>query len=470
MNTVSDTIAAVATPPGTGGVAVIRISGPEAIAIAGRAWRGHDLSTLESHRASLGKYVGANGSVLDEALATVFRSPRSYTGEDTVEISLHGSKWIQKEVLADLIRRGVRIAEPGEFTRRAFLNSRLDLAQAEGIADLIAASSRASHALALRQASGVFSKELETLRQKMIEFAALLELELDFSEEDVTFADRSRLLGLATEIRDKTRRLADSFASGSAFKEGVPTVIAGQPNAGKSSLLNLLAQEEKAIVTDVPGTTRDAIETTADIGGVLFRFVDTAGLRDTADTVEAIGISRTKERMRNARIVIWMIDSSQVVAPQLAVRDEFMAGHPEVDIITLFNKADLVSHPGISGNIGGVIDEIENHRDGKGNPEIRFSTKTSEGLERLHQELHKIATVEHNPDTELIVTNARHYEALLRTTEALDRAIQALDDAIPTDLIVQDIREATHHLGTITGSVTPTHLLHHIFSHFCIGK
>ncbi len=461
INSGADTIAAIATPPGTGGVAVIRISGPEAISITASAWKGRELSSLESHRASLGKYVASDGRILDEAVAIVFRAPRSYTGENTVELSLHGSKWIQKEVLSDLIMRGIRIAEPGEFTRRAFLNGRLDLAQAEGIADLIAASSRASHALAMRQANGVFSKELETLRQRMIEFASLLELELDFSEEDVTFADRSRLINLATEIRNKTSRLAASFSSGSAFKEGVPAVIAGQPNAGKSSLLNILANEEKAIVTDVPGTTRDAIETTVDINGVLFRFVDTAGLRDTSDTVEAIGISRTKEHMRKARIVIWMVDTTQEIRPQLATLEEFSSENPGIDVITLFNKADLTSTD--TSGLPGI--DIESAI-----PGIRFSTKTLEGHDDLRLSLYRIATNEHNPDTELIVTNARHYEALLRTTEALDRAIQALEADIPTDLVVQDIREAMHHLGTITGSVTTTTLLHHIFSHFCIGK
>ena len=307
MTSNTDTIAAVSTPSGVGGIAVIRVSGPNAINLINSAWKGIDLSKVKSHSLHHGKYYSLEGNLLDEAVAAVFVSPASFTGENVVELSIHGSAWIQREVLSDLIKRGARIASPGEFTQRAFLNGKIDLAQAEGIADLIASSSKAAHDMAINQTRGTFSKEFNQLREKLIEFASLIELELDFSEEDVEFADRSALITLCKEVLNKVNSLANSYSRGAVLKNGVPVVIAGVPNAGKSSLLNLLLNDEKAIVTDIPGTTRDTIEDTAEINGVLYRFIDTAGLRETTDKVEEIGVNRAFKALKKAFIVIWVI-------------------------------------------------------------------------------------------------------------------------------------------------------------------
>ncbi len=305
------TIVAISTPYGTGGIAVVRLSGSDALEIADRAWRGKPLSSVPSHTAHLGTITADDsGAALDQAVATVFRAPNSFTGEDTVEFSVHGSKWIQRQVVERLVSLGAVPAGPGEFTQRAFMNGRMDLAQAEGVADLIAASSRAAHRLAMSQVSGGFSTRLNQLRERLIELASLLELELDFSEEDVEFADRTRLREIADETLALIERLVSTYDSGRAFKEGVPVAIAGRPNAGKSTLLNALLGEDKAIVSDVPGTTRDVIEDTREINGILFRFYDTAGLRDTDDTVERIGIDRARDAISRAAIVLWVIDAS----------------------------------------------------------------------------------------------------------------------------------------------------------------
>ncbi len=444
-------IVAVATAPGTGGIAVVRVSGKDAIKIVDSAWKGASLEKADSHTVHLGKYVSTAGDVLDECVATVFRAPNSFTGENIVELGLHGSRWIQREVVADLIRRGARGADRGEFTRRAFMNGRLDLAQAEGVADLIAASSKAAHALAMSQTRGAFSRGLEEVREKLVEFAALLELELDFSEEDVEFADRSRLKELAKGLLARLDRLAASYSSGAALKEGVPVVIAGIPNAGKSSLLNLLLGDDKAIVSDIPGTTRDTIEDTAEIDGVLFRFIDTAGLRATTDTVENLGIDRARAKMRRARIVIWIFDPTAEEAPQEEEYGRFASENPDVEVIRVVGKGDKIPAPPLS----------------KG---MLMSMKSGEGLDTLRQRLTASATGGYDPQWEFIVTNARHYEALLRSGEALRRALEGLESNLSADFIAQDVREATHHIGTITGAVTTDTLLHHIFQNFCIGK
>ena len=457
----NDTIAAISTPAGVGGIAVIRVSGPKAISIVNSAWKGGDLTKVTSHSAHLGKYYSTDGSLLDEGIATVFISPASFTGEDVVEISVHGSSWIQRELLNDLVKRGIRIAEPGEFTKRAFLNNKLDLAQAEGVADLISASSKAAHDLALSQTKGSFSKEFETLREKLIEFASLLELELDFSEEDVEFADRSSLVDLCRQILTKVKGLAESYSRGAVLKDGVPVVIAGIPNAGKSSLLNLLLGDEKAIVTDIPGTTRDTIEDTAEIDGVLYRFIDTAGLRDTEDIVEGIGVERARKAMEKSYIVIWVIDSSSELPSQMKALDYFQKTHQDKNMIILLNKSDLSS-------IGETQDFLSTS--------IPFSTKTKQGLPTLLSNLHSLATSGQNPEKDIIVTNARHYEALTHASSALERALMALNPSdknsnlISADFIAQDIREATAYLATITGTITTDNLLHSIFSRFCIGK
>lgn len=491
------TIAAVSTPAGTGGIAVIRISGPDAIEIVGGAWRGKPLKEIAGHTATLGKYVSTSGELIDECLATLFRAPRSFTGEDVVEISVHGSVWIQREIMADLIRRGARAAGPGEFTQRAFLNGRLDLAQAEGVADLIAASSKAAHDLAVSQTRGRFSREFEALRERLIEFASLLELELDFSEEDVEFADRANLRSLAGAILAKVERLADSYASGAVLKDGIPVVIAGIPNAGKSSLLNMLLGEDKAIVTDIPGTTRDVIEDTAEIDGILFRFTDTAGLRKSDDMVESIGIERAKEKIRTARIVIWVFDPFADAARQISEIREIMREDPDRKLIVLVNKSDLAGEKNHRMTESPDTDEFipeTGHLHNEGNDTasltegaqrgddadasfesvikdaIPFSAKTGEGFGMLKERLKEMSYNGYDPGQELIVTNARHYEALTRGAQSLRQAIAGIDSNLSADFIAQDVREALHYLGTITGSVTTPDLLTSIFTHFCIGK
>lgn len=512
------TIAAISTPYGTGGIAVIRLSGPDAIAIADRVWRGRPLADAASHTAHLGVITAADGSELDRAVATIFRGPRSFTGEDTVEFSVHGSKWIQREVTARLVEAGAVPAEAGEFTRRAFVNGRIDLTQAEGVADLIAASSRAAHRLAMRQMAGGFSARLNELRERLVELASLLELELDFSEEDVEFADRARLRAIADETLDMISRLASTYAAGRAFKEGVPVAIAGRPNAGKSTLLNRLLDEEKAIVSEIPGTTRDIIDGTREIDGILFRFYDTAGLRDTDDTVERIGIDRARAAIDRAAIVLWLHDPSETVgetspaASDATVADTTDTGTRHIHLIT---KSDIKvgREPETRGSVAedvvqddryisgqNVMEKVRNYTEEKvvkdyaaenvvekeegceegtagsvsphkcrGNI-LHISAKTGENIDRLEQMLVEAAKTDHNPDAELIITNARHHAELLAGAEALRRARAAMDDGLSADFIAQDIREALTHLGLLTGTVTTDTLLQSIFTRFCIGK
>lgn len=498
---VTDTIVAVATPHGEGGLAVIRVSGPEAFSLVEKMWRGKQLGSCESHTAHLGLLIQEDGTVLDQAVATLFRAPNSFTGEDTVEISVHGSRWIQRETINRLVRLGARPAGPGEFSQRAFMNGRMDLAQAEAVADLISAGSKAAHRLAMQQMSGAFSHKLEELRRQLVHFCSLLELELDFSEEDVEFADRSALIASATETLRVVRRLAHSYATGKVFKEGVPVAIAGAPNAGKSTLLNRLLDDDKAIVSDIPGTTRDVIEDTREIRGTLFRFFDTAGLRDTDDTVERIGIERAKERIERAAVTLWVIDPSQPLRPQT---EQFLpnAGTGDSVHILVINKSDLTS-PVMSGEDATAESDLTSPKISDANaiaesdltsPKIphakeiakklkeyagtdfdkchviSISAKTGEGLGELEEALLRASVTDHDPDSELIVTNARHYEALTAGAEALDRAITGLQTGVPTDLVAQDVRESLHHLGLVTGAVTTSDILTSIFQNFCIGK
>lgn len=465
INLKTDTIAAISTPPGKGGIAVVRVSGPDAIKIIGKAWKGARLENVPSHTAHLGSYIEKNGNLLDEALVTVFKAPNSFTGEDVAEISVHGSTWIQNELLNDLIKRGARIANPGEFTQRAFMNGKLDLAQAEGVADLIAASSKASHDLAINQTKGNFSKEFNRLRDKLIEFASLMELELDFSEEDVEFADRNNLLALCDEISDKINKLADSYSRGSVLKNGVPVVIAGIPNAGKSSILNLLADEEKAIVTDIPGTTRDLIEVTNEYNGICFRFIDTAGLRETADKVEEIGVEKAFDSMSKAFIIIWVLDRTQDITNQLHQLTLFKKNNPDKHLIILLNKVDI---PVDFNDTNPESDPIQSRYGLNG--AISFSTVTLQGQKTLMERMCQMATDGQDIEKDVIVTNARHYEALTKASKALSLVRQGIINGLPTDLITQDLREAITHLSFITGTITTDNLLHSIFSHFCIGK
>lgn len=473
-----DTICAVSTPAGEGGLAVIRLSGPRAFEIADKAWRGRKLSEAPSHTAHFGTITAdASGTPLDEAVATLFRAPASFTGEDTVEFSCHGSRWIQREVMSRLVSLGARPAGAGEFSQRAFLNGRIDLAQAEGIADLIAASSRAAHRLAMRQVKGSFSRKLEDLRSRLVELASLLELELDFSEEDVEFADRAKLVALAGETIALVERLADSYRAGEAFKSGVPVVIAGRPNAGKSTLLNRLLRDDRAIVSDIPGTTRDIIEDTREIGGVLFRFYDTAGLRDTSDRVEQLGIERAEAALAKAAIVLWLADPTQPgYEADLREISRRKGDYPDTCHLLLINKADLAGDGELAEVAQGVdlaadLAKVAGEAEGaSGLRVLRISAKEGEGIEALEAAMVEMATQEHDPESELIVTNARHSEALRAGAEALRRAREGMESGLSADFIAQDIREALHHLGTVTGAVTTDTLLHQIFARFCIGK
>lgn len=456
----ADTIAAAATPQGSGALGIVRISGPEAFKIADTIWKGAPLSKAISHTVHLGNITDEDGHIIDQAIATVFRAPRSFTGEDSLELTLHGSPWIIRQVVNLLLRKGCRAAQPGEFTQRAYLNGRMDLASAEGVADLISSSSRAAHRLAMEQTRGAFSNEFNTLRSQLIELASLLELELDFSEEDVEFADRSRLLDLTARLSAKIDRLTKSYTAGRAFKEGVPVVIAGIPNVGKSTLLNALLEEDKAIVSDIPGTTRDIIEDTAEIEGILFRFIDTAGLRESDDSVEKIGIGRARQRLAKAAIILWLLDTTQPIAPQLnEMRASLPSLSPSQTLIPVFTKSAISPPTDLPASLPNI--------DGK---PIKISAAEGLGLPQLHAALKEAATTDFNPDSELLLTNARHYGDLLQASQALARVQTALNANLSADLIAIDIREAISHLESLTGSITTPDLLTSIFSKFCIGK
>lgn len=491
----TSTIVAISTPPGSGGIAIVRLSGPDAIRIADSAWRGKSLEGASSHTSHLGFITSSDGGEdIDNAVATIFRGPGSFTGEDTVEFSVHGSPWIQRKTVERLTESGAVPAAPGEFTMRAFMNGRIDLAQAEGVADLIASSSRAAHKLAMSQMSGSFSAKINELRDRLVEFAALLELELDFSEEDVEFADRSHLADAADDAINMIDRLVASYRAGKAFKEGFPVTIAGAPNAGKSTLLNLLLGEDKAIVSDIPGTTRDIIEDTKEIDGILFRFRDTAGLRQTDDSVERIGIDRTKDAIARAAVVIWIADvsrSDEDLVNDLRDLKVQQKVHPGVKFLLALNKIDKVSNWGerskeIIGMIGaqwGIAGDDIKVESGKrlagGQDEweendvdwiIGVSATEGRGLKDIERRISAIVKERHNPENELIISNVRHMEALKSARGPLFRAKEAIEEGISADLIAQEVREAVHHLGEITGSITADTLLSTIFSRFCIGK
>lgn len=464
-----DTICAVSTAPGVGGIAVIRISGAQARQIVDRVWRGKRLESVASHTAHLGSIVDESGEVIDSAVATVFCAPASFTGDDVVELSVHGSAWIQRETVQLLVRQGCRIAEPGEFTRRAFAAGKLDLAEAEAVADVIASSSRAAHRMAMSQMRGDFSRRLESLRERLLELASLLELELDFSEEDVEFASREKLRELAEEIHDVVARLASSFATGAALKEGVPVAIVGATNAGKSTLLNRLLGDDRAIVSDIHGTTRDIIEDRIEIGGVLFRLIDTAGLRDTTDVVESLGIDRTVKQIDKAAIVVWVID---LAATDDTLRDTWQRISAHITegqhLIIAVNKSDLRATPGNQSEA--IMNSIEMAAIlPEGFTVVNISAATGDGIDALHRALIEASGV-NSWQGDILVTNARHYEALTRALDSIDRVIQGLAGGISGDFIAQDVRETIHHLGTITGAITTTDILSTIFSRFCVGK
>ena len=460
-----DTICAISTPQGMGGIAVIRVSGNRAIEIVSKRWQGKPLDQCESHTVHLGHITDSQGNLLDEVVVTIFRNPRSFTGEDVIEIACHGSTWIQQQLVATLIDAGCRAAAGGEFTRRAFANGRMDLSQAEAVADVIASQSQASHRVAMNQMRGKFSRELNGLRDKLLHFVSLMELELDFSEEDVTFADRSAVTTLAQEIHNVISRLADSYQAGNVIKNGLPVAIVGQTNAGKSTLLNALLHDDRALVSDIQGTTRDVIEDTITVGGTLFRFIDTAGLRETSDTVESMGIERSWTSLERARIVLWVIDATASDSEVKDLASKILPRCEGKQLIAVINKADLLGDKDLYSEASPLITRLP-----QGTRSIAISALREGDIERLQQLILEAAALPSVGEDAVIVTNARHYQALVRAKEALERAIDALGMGISGDLVSQDIRETLHYLGEITGEITTHDILGEIFSHFCIGK
>ena len=453
MSEQNETICAISTPAGVGGIAVVRISGPQAISIADSIWQGKRLTDAATHSVHYGTILDKHGNVVDDCVATLFRAPKSFTGEDVVELSVHGSVYVQKTTVTLLNDAGARLAERGEFTRRAFANGKMDLAQAEGVADLIASRSRAAHDIAIRQMKGGFSQRLAAMHDNLLQLASLLELELDFSEEDVEFASRSKLYGQAVALRDEIVRLAASFDNGNAIKEGIPVAIIGPTNVGKSSLLNALVGDDRAIVSDIHGTTRDLIEDTIAIGDFSFRFIDTAGIRDTSDTIERLGIDRSLQAISRATILLQVIDAS---APQSMQLETNLTDNQH--LIAVINKTDMAS-PEIAKTLIGNAETI-----------VEVSAKTLDGIDNLRATLIDIAQSLLGNTGDIIVTNARHRQALLNALPPIERVIDGLKTNLSGDFIAQDLREVLHHLGTITGTVTTSDILTTIFSRFCIGK
>lgn len=458
-----DTIVALATASGTGAIAVIRLSGSKAFDIAHHVFQGKDITKTKSHTIHFGHIVRYK-QVIDEVLVSVFRGPNSFTKEDVIEISTHGSPFVVQQVMELLIDQGARPAEAGEFTKRAFLNGRFDLAQAEAVADLINSDSAAAHKTAMNQMRGGFSDEIKELRAQLVQFASLVELELDFGEEDVEFADRGQLYELVRQTHRAVFKLLDSFRLGNVLKEGIPTVIAGRPNAGKSTLLNCLLNEERAIVSDVPGTTRDIIEDEISLEGIKFRFIDTAGLRETIDKVEAIGVERTRERMKKAALVMYIFDVNNAVADGSGSNDEREdmqevvdeLSKLEVPFILVGNKIDLGDTEKFS-----VLKDV---------PMVYISAGEKQNLDELKDSLLEAANLESISSNSTVVTNARHYTSLRNTQQSLEKVMEGMDLGITGDLLAEDIRMSLHHLGEITGEITTDDLLDNIFSKFCIGK
>ena len=465
-NTIArDTICAISTPHGVGGIAVIRVSGPLAIEYTSACWKGADLTSMKSHTAHLGKILFADGEVLDEVVLTIFRAPNTFTGEDIVEISCHGSIWIQQQLVNRLIECGCRMATGGEFSQRAFANGRIDLSQAEAIADVIASSSRASHRIAINQMRGAFSRQLASLRAQLLDFVSLIELELDFSEEEVEFADRARLIDLADHIHSIISRLSQSFAAGNVIKNGLPVVIVGETNAGKSTLLNYLLHDDRALVSDIHGTTRDVIEDTITLQGTLFRFIDTAGIRNTSETIEKMGIERTFKKIAEAQLVLWVIDGNTPLPKITQLSHDLMHHTQGKQLIAVVNKDDSLSpqtRQALAQTLGTLLPP--------GTPITFISAKCQTGTDHLQQLLIDAAAIPEADENQVIVTNARHYHALINAQQAIQRAIQGLKQGISGDFVSQDIRETMHYLGEITGEITTTDILSNIFSRFCIGK
>lgn len=458
-----DTIVALATPSGAGAIAVIRVSGLEAISIASGIFKSihnKDLKKQRTHSIHLG-HIMDDHRVIDEVLVSVFKNPNSYTGEDTVEISCHGSSYIQQEIIQLFLRKGCRSAQAGEFTLRAFLNGKMDLSQAEAVADLIASENEAAHQVAMQQMRGGFSNEIAKLREELLNFASLIELELDFAEEDVEFADRGQFQDLLIKIENVLKKLIDSFATGNVIKAGIPVAIAGAPNAGKSTLLNALLNEERAIVSDIAGTTRDAIEDELTIKGIGFRFIDTAGIRDTIDTIESIGISKTYEKMQQARLVLFLFDTNEYNDTYETLEVEvrrIQNKYPQKQVLLIANKTDL-------------LDESRIHTLQTKFPEaILISALNQDGIEQLKEKLLSLVNTGVLSSGDTIVTNARHYDSLNKALAEIKKVQQGLQENLSGDLLAIDIRQALYYFGEITGQVTNDELLGNIFANFCIGK
>lgn len=472
---IQDNIIALATPSGAGAISVLRISGKDAISIADAHYesiRKKKLSEQKSHTIHLGHIIDGQ-KILDEVLVSIFKRPNSYTGENVIEISCHGSPFIQQEILQLFLRNGCRMADAGEFTMRAFLNGKLDLSQAEAVADLIASDNEASHQIAMQQMRGGFSSEIKKLREELLNFASLIELELDFAEEDVEFADRSQFIELLNKIQLVLKRLIDSFAVGNVIKNGIPVAIVGEPNVGKSTLLNALLNEERAIVSDIAGTTRDTIEDEISIGGIGFRFIDTAGIRETEDVVESIGIKKTFEKIEQAQVVVYLIDSTKLIGNKDFIKnirlelEKIKNKFPQKPLVIIANKKDQISE-NLQDFILTEIADIA-HTNAK-TKALLIAAKGSSGVEKLKNVLLEFVNTGALRNNETIITNSRHYDSLLKALEEINHVQDGMANGISSDLLAIDIRQALYHFGEITGEITTDDLLGNIFANFCIGK
>jgi len=468
----NDTIVALATPSGAGAIAVIRVSGTEAMNIVSPlfiAKSKKELKKQTTHTLHLGNIIDG-ARIIDEVLVSIFQGPKSYTGEHTIEISCHGSQYIQQEIIQLLIRNGCRSAEAGEFTLRAFLNGKMDLSQAEAVADLISSENSASHQIAMQQMRGGFSNEIQKLRQELLNFASLIELELDFAEEDVEFANRDEFQDLITRIQQVLKKLIDSFAVGNVLKNGIPVAIVGEPNVGKSTLLNALLNEERAIVSEIAGTTRDTIEDEISIGGIGFRFIDTAGIRETQDVIEGLGIKKTFEKISQAQVVIYLLSADKFKIQNSKFQVELQKIHnqfPQKPLLIIVNKVDTLE-PTELEKLQQELEVIS--RGVEKSQYLLLSAKTGMGVEELQEKLLQFVNTGELRNNNTIVTNSRHYNALLSALEEINKVQQGLNDNLSGDLMAIDIRQALYHFGEITGEITNDDLLGNIFANFCIGK